>query len=130
MNHTTDTEEQLMPYLVIVYAKNRKAAEAVYNANHPEDGTTHRVVAVYAFPTRDEELSTHTPCAGFGHKTMSWTRSLVGGFMTCQCGGRHPQWRRRVAGGLLDHLGFNLLHRDQTPKLFRNPGGVVTSETI
>jgi hypothetical protein len=119
-----------MPYLVIVYAKNRKAAETVYNANHPDDSNARRVIAAYAFPTREEETEVHAPCAGFGHKTMAWTRSLLGGYMTCQCGGRHPQWRRRVSGGLLDGLGFNLLRRDKTPALFRNPEGVVTSETI
>lgn len=106
-----------MPYLVLVHCADEKAAEIVVNANHPDDGTRHRVVGVYDMPRVDDNT-----CAGFRCTKNSWTRA-PGGHMVHSCGRRHPEWRRRLVGSLLDYVGRNLLNRDKTPKVFQNPKG-------
>lgn len=106
-----------MAYLVLVYARDAEAAGRVYAANHPDDETPHRAVGIYEFPSRSDD--TQAPdCAGLHN---AWTRDQKKGFMTCRCGGRHPRWRSRLVGAMLDYLGYNLMPRAKTPRLFQNP---------
>lgn len=103
-----------MGYLVLVYASDQEAANIVRRRARTEKS---KPVGIYRFPSPDD--APHPPCTGMPHR--GWTRDQAGGFMRCECGGRHPRWRSRFVGALLDNLGYNLMPRDKTSKLFRNP---------
>ena len=112
-----------MGILVMVYATDADAARRVHDA-FPSTDARHKTVGIYEFLNRDQAAEMDPPtCDGTPHRPMSWTRSLTRGFMTCSCGGRHPAWRSRFIGAVLDNLGYNLMPRSRTPRLFQNPPG-------
>lgn len=81
-----------------------------------------RVVGVFRMPPRDEPV-----CTGLsgGCKGAGWRRHARG-YMVHACGLRNRDYRDQLighAGGLLDTYGINLLPRDRTPQVFRNPEG-------
>lgn len=108
-----------MPLLAVVYVRDADELERFQEADHGG-----RVVGIYRFPKRDVKL-----CRGFqgGCRHTAWTRHRLGHYVHA-CGLRNPQWWRQIAGTFLDKFGFNLLPRDETPALFRNPAGLDPSE--
>lgn len=101
-----------MPFLAVVYVRDAEQLEQFQEVDH--EG---RVVGIYRFPKRDVKL-----CRGFsgGCRHTTWTRHRLGHFVHA-CGLRVPDWWRRIRGTMLDMFGANLLPRDETPALFRNP---------
>jgi hypothetical protein len=77
-----------------------------------------RTIGVYDFPKLADVGHT---CTGTMHG--GWLRN-EDGYIVCVCGGRHPEWRKRFLGALRDYLGYNLLPRAKTPRIFQNPEGV------
>lgn len=114
-----------MGYLVITYVKTIDAARVMLNNMPDVGGDTFkgaRVVGVFRMPTRDEIV-----CAGASRcKEVGWKRLHPEGHMVHACGHRNAHYRDQLAGhagGLLDTYGINLLPRDRTPVVFRNPEG-------
>lgn len=110
-----------MGFLVIVHVNSIDDARAfVRGAQDVAD--TARTVGVFRMPPRDEEV-----CMGLsGCKATGWKRLSPEGHMVHACGRRNRDYRQRLAehaGGLLDTYGINLLPREHTPALFRNPEG-------
>lgn len=110
-----------MGYLVIVHVDTIDDARAL--RKDVQDVTdTGRVVGVFRMPPRSE-----TVCAGLsGCKATGWKRLFPEGHMVHACGYRNRDYRERLAGhagGLLDIYGINLMPREHTPALFRNPEG-------
>lgn len=111
----------IMGYLVITHVKTIEQARIIKSAT-PEGMEGARVVGVFRMPTRDEPV-----CMGLssGCKAEGWTRHPRG-HMVHACGYRNRNYRDQLgghAGGLLDTYGINLLPRDKTPAIFRNPIG-------
>lgn len=110
-----------MGYLVIVYVDDIDDAKAIVKGAQ-DVAETARVVGLFRMPPRDERV-----CAGSsGCKESGWKRVIPDGHMVHSCGYRNRNWRENLAGhagGLLDTYGINLLPRDRTPALFRNPEG-------
>ena len=106
-----------MPFLVMVYARDTQSARAI--RDRYSKGDAGRVVGVYRWPSPD------TPtCRGCATKKVTaWSRDPRGGWLVCgTCGHRHPDAARKWLGAaLFDWLGYNLLPRRLTPRVFRNP---------
>lgn len=110
-----------MGYLVIAHVKNIDAAR-VMASRLPDVGGAFegaRVVGVYRMPDRDEDV-----CPGIsgGCREAGWKRSRRG-HMVHACGLRNRGYRAKIAISLMDWFGINLLPRDRTPGVFRNPEG-------
>lgn len=114
-----------MGFLVIVHVDTIDDAKKLAKSRPGRSQTpvdNARVVGVFRMPSRDEPV-----CAGLsGCKATGWKRMSPDGHMVHACGHRNRDYRQRLAGhagGLLDTYGINLLARDHTPRLFRNPVG-------
>jgi hypothetical protein len=111
-----------MGYLVIAHVKTIDAARVMMN-NLPEVGGTAfedaRVVGVYRMPDRDENVC---PGASGGCKATAWTRHRRG-YMVHACGLRQRDYRSKLAIAIMDWFGINLMPRERTPSVFRNPEG-------
>jgi hypothetical protein len=107
-----------MGYLVITYVETIDQARAMTKAI-PEGVDGARIAGVYRMPSHDEPV-----CMGLsgGCKAVGWTRHPRG-YMVHACGLRNPNYRDTLAVSLMDNFGINLLLRDRTPKVFRNPKG-------
>jgi hypothetical protein len=107
-----------MPFLAIVYVRDRTAADRI--VERYAHGDAGRIVGLYNWPKKDE-----LTCKGFcaTRRGMGWSRHREGHMICAVCGSRHIQTRRRLVGALLDYLGVNLMKRSTTPPAFRNPEG-------
>lgn len=110
-----------MPFLAVVYVADDEAAQQFLETDQPG-----RIVGIYRFPKRDVKL-----CRGFtgGCRRTTWTRHRLGHYVHA-CGLRSPRWWKQLAGVFLDTFGMNLLEREETPKLFRNPEGYEPDSTF
>lgn len=109
-----------MGYLVVTYVDSIDAARVMTNSV-PEVGGVFenaRVVGVYRMPHRDEPVC---PGSSGGCKAEGWTRVPRRGYMAHSCGLRNRDYRQTLSRGLMDTFGINLLPRNKTPKIFRNP---------
>jgi hypothetical protein len=105
-----------MPFIAIVYATTPEQVRAI-DARY-SDGDAGRIVGVYALPA----AGTVPTCRGWCKAGPGWTRD-ASGVMVHACGGRHPDWRKRIRVALLDMFGINRLPRSRTPAMFQNPEG-------
>ena len=110
-----------MGYLVIAHVETIDAARVMMN-RLPDVGGAYqgaRIVGVYRMPDRDEPV-----CPGIsgGCKEAGWKR-VRRGYMVHACGLRNRGYRSKIAVSLMDWFGVNLLPRDKTPGVFRNPEG-------
>lgn len=117
-----------MPYLVMVYAPDDHAANqamGAINLMSNYDTQPPRVVGLYDFPARAE-----VECPGFtcpeqrrsGDNNFGYGRHHTGQHIVHgACQRRRKGFRRRVALALMDLFGVNLLPREITPGLFKNP---------
>ena len=111
----------VMGYLVITHVKTIDAAR-VMMANIPDVGGAFegaRVVGVYRMPDRDEPV-----CTGIsgGCREGGWKRTRRG-HMVHACGLRNQGYREKMAIAIMDWFGINLMPRERTPSVFRNPLG-------
>jgi hypothetical protein len=102
-----------MPFVVMLYAADREHADTLVMHNC----YVSRVVGMYELTDRKAPTCPGLTCRAFG-----WTRHRRG-YMVHACGKRRRGWRGRLSVALMDVLGVNLLPRDDTPALFRNPEG-------
>ena len=111
-----------MGYLVITHVKTIDEARIFMNAipNVGDPIASSRVVGVYHMPERDEPV-----CPGIsgGCKEAGWRRLFPRGYMAHACGLRNSGYRRKIAVSLMDTFGINLMPREKTPGVFRNPKG-------
>lgn len=108
-----------MGFLLIVHVKDSDAIHDVTQAVE-NDVEGARVVGLFRFPERNEPVCRGTS----GCKQEGWTRAWPDGHMVHACGYRNRSFRQQLAGhagGFLDTYGLNLLPRDDTPTVFRNP---------
>lgn len=110
-----------MPFLAVVYVKDAPTANRMMknwdDTGYADQG--YKIVGLFRMPlARDVET-----CSGFCKAGGAYTRHPRGAVMVHACGRRHRDWRRRIFGGLFDVLGLNLLPRDKTAGIFRNPEG-------
>lgn len=110
-----------MPFLAVVWLKDEEEASEFITtmADDADVAVVGRLAGLYRFPKRDVKLC-RTSSGGCRHTT--WTRHRLG-HMVHGCGLRNPRWWKMLSGVFLDLLGVNLLPRDETPGLFRNPEG-------
>lgn len=101
-----------MPFLAVVWLADDDAASEFIE----EEGTG-RIVGVYRFPKRDVKL-----CRSFtgGCRWQAWKRHKLGHWVH-GCNLRVADWWKNLGMGFIDSFGINLLPREDTPKLFRNP---------
>lgn len=101
-----------MPFLAVVWLRDDDEAREFLE----EDGTG-RAVGLYRFPKGDVKL-----CRGFsgGCRRTTWTRHQWGHYVHA-CNLRSRQWWEQLTMTLIDKFGINLLPREDTPKIFRNP---------
>lgn len=117
-----------MGFLVIVHVKD---TDAINDLTQAVEGDVEgaRVVGLFRFPDRDEIV-----CKGLsGCKQEGWTRAWPNGHMVHACGHRNRNYRQQLAGhagGFLDTYGVNLLPRDDTPPIFRNPESYDTHPAV
>lgn len=114
----------VMGYLVITHVEKLSEARHLIAATpggieHEDAIQSARVVGVYRMPDRDEPV-----CMGIsgGCRESGWKR-LRRGYMVHACGLRNRGYRAKIAISLMDWFGINLLPRDRTPGVFRNPEG-------
>ena len=116
-----------MPFLAIVWCRDRDAVREVYAANHPDakriDRTppSRRIVGIFAFPRKDELTCTGF-CTARGRKIGGWSRHIRGWMICAICGNRHRDTLKRLRGSLFDYLGANLM-KDKAPAAFRTTPG-------
>lgn len=107
-----------MPFVAVVYvstAEQWRRLKAVV-----DDADVGRMAGLYPMGKRDEPTcnGSCTP------KNPGWGRDpKMGHLVHGPCKRRHRDWRRRIAVTLMDTFGINLMPRDETPTLFRNPKG-------
>lgn len=110
-----------MGYLVIMHVKTILEAKILISAvpNVGDPVPSARAVGVYRMPDRDEPV-----CTGLsgGCKVVGWRRH-VRGHMVHLCGLRNQSYREQLAVAIMDWFGINLMPRERTPKVFRNPPG-------
>jgi len=107
-----------MGYLVITYVETIDNARLMLN-KMPEAIDDARVVGVYRMPDRDEPVC---PGVSGGCKATAWTRHPRG-YMVHACGLRTVNYRDHLATSIMDNFGINLMSRESTPRVFRNPEG-------
>lgn len=112
-----------MPLISIVFTTRpdqyRRLAAVI------EGGDVGTMVGTYRFPSKTE-----AECPGFscpqhrGENVFGWGRHHTNQHITHgACQRRRPGFRRRLKVALMDLFGVNLLARDNTPAIFRNPTG-------
>lgn len=101
-----------MPFLAIVYVRDADDAHTLVN-----ELPAGRLAGLYRMPAKDVKL------CRVGCRHEGWSRHIPGGWMKHGCGLRNRKWWKNLAGIFLDTFGINLLKRDDTPRLFRNPEG-------
>jgi hypothetical protein len=111
----------VMGYLVITHVKTIDEARIFMNAipNVGDPIASSRVVGVYRMPDRDESV-----CTGIsgGCREQGWRR-MRAGHMAHACGLRNRGYRAKISTAMMDWFGINLMPRERTPAVFRNPEG-------
>jgi hypothetical protein len=107
-----------MGFVVMIYATNE--LQAVRIVDRYADGDAGAVVGMYEMGRKSDAT-----CSGncSRNRTAGWSRHPKKGYMMHSCGKRHRDWRKRIATTLMDIFGVNLLRRESTPGIFRNPNG-------
>lgn len=104
-----------MPFLAIVYVPDHTAADRI--VERYSRGGAGRIVGLYRWNRKPES------CTGCGGKMEAWGRHRHGHLVCGTCNRPHRLARRRLIGAIFDYLGSNLLPRESTPIVFRNPDG-------
>lgn len=112
-----------MPYVVIVYAPDRATANHLTEAiDNNADGA--RPVGLYRFPSSKDVECPGWRCPHVTNKRYGYGRDArYAHIVHGACGRREKGFRARVSKILMDTFGINLLPRDTTPAVFRNPEG-------
>jgi hypothetical protein len=118
----------LMPFIVMVYAPDIDAAQDIMRViEHHQLAQRKKtpIVGVYRFPSKNE-----AECPGFrcpqhrDENAFGWGRHHTGQHIVHgACQRRRKGFRARLKVALMDLFGINLLPRDVTPTIFRNPTG-------
>lgn len=105
----------------MMHVKTIEEARILLNAmpNVGDPVPSARAVGVYRMPARNEPV-----CVGLsgGCKMVGWRRHATG-HMVHLCGKRNRDYRAQLAVAIMDWFGINLMPRDRTPDVFRNPEG-------
>jgi len=116
-----------MPYVVIVYAPDRATADAIVeeHAYRPRPpGSVGQTVGLYRFPSSKDVECPGWRCPHTVNKRYGYGRHpKFGHIVHGGCNKRERGFRDRLHRILLDTFGVNLLPRDTTPRVFRNPEG-------
>lgn len=117
-----------MPFLLVLYAPDRDAADnAMQKIAHLStyDQYPPRVVGLYRFPSKTENECPGWRCPGFkGENVFGYGRHHTDGYIVHGACQRRPKgFRSKIKLALLGLLGINLLPRESTPAIFRNPQG-------
>lgn len=107
-----------MPFVVMIYATTPQDARNI--RERYQDSDVGRAVGIYAIPKANTEPTCPGYCKDGGG---AWTRHPHRGNIVHACGKRKRGWRRSIGKTLFDMFGLNLMHRDDTPAMFRNPEG-------
>lgn len=111
-----------MPFIAVVYAPSEDAVQALM-IRHRDASS--RVVGVYRFPSKTEDECPGWRCPGYrGENVFGYGRHHTHGYIVHgNCQRRRSGFRKRLKLALLDLFGRNLLPRESTPVIFRNPQG-------
>lgn len=111
-----------MPYVVVIYAGNRERAQRIVDRYSAGDAGT--VAGLYRFPSSKDVECPGWRCEHVENKRYGYGRHpRYGHIVHGGCHRRERGFRERVHRVLMDLFGINMLPRDATPKVFRNPDG-------
>lgn len=110
-----------MPYIAIVYVSTEHQARQIQQRY--AGGDAGRIVGLYEMPAKGDSECPGGNCPAARHEKMfGWGRHKDKGYIVHgNCQRRRKGFRSRIRLVLLDTFGINLLPREATPALFRNP---------
>jgi hypothetical protein len=114
-----------VPYVAIVYVNDPAIARALKDEDVVNrDVGIGRVVGLYRFPSSKDVECPGWRCPEVTNKRYGYAHHLTRGYIVHgACQRRERGWRARLAASLMGLLGYNLLPRDETPRVFQNPAG-------
>lgn len=104
-------------YVIAVHTRDPKLAQWLMSMLDENDGG--RVVGLYPIPDKDGPT-----CTCLRTRKSGWTRNFKTGWMVCDvCGHPAKHERTNIGVRMFSALGRNLMKRERTPLIFRNPEG-------
>jgi hypothetical protein len=108
----------------MVYVNDPAIVRALQEENANRDVGIGKVVGLYRFPSSKDVECPGWTCPHTTNKRYGYGRHpKFGHIVHGGCNKREHGFRDRLHRILLDTFGINLLPRDATPRIFRNPEG-------
>lgn len=110
-----ERDARMAQYVIALHTTDPKEAQRILGIL--SEGT--RVVGLYPIPEKDGPW-----CRCIRTRKHGWTRHTKTGWMVCdQCGYPASHERTKLGLRMFTALGRNLMKRERTPLIFRNPQG-------
>lgn len=104
-------------YVIALHTKDPKLAQRLLSMLADEDDA--RIVGLYPIPDRDGPW-----CSCLRTRKHGWSRHPKTGWMVCDvCSRPASHERTNIGTRMFTALGRNLMKRERTPLIFRNPQG-------